>query len=223
MGAIVNDSRTVALQLVHFVSVDNGQSMDSNVKAMIYRQIAWCYALGKSLRNLQATEGLADFFTADDFAALRARENVPLAIVDQNLAALKRLYLAGKLTDFQQIQIDSSFVRLVASMGKAERIKNTVFPKSYRVFLHLFIYIFLITLAFSMSNSHNLVLMALIVVISLPFFLLEKTAYHMQDPFENRVTDTPMSAIARTIEINLRELLGEKPPKPWPPERFYLL
>ena len=45
----------------------------------------------------------------------------------------------------------------------------------------------------------------------------------MQDPFQNRPTDTAVSAIARTIEINLRQLLKEpEVPKPWPPQSFYL-
>jgi putative membrane protein len=32
----------------------------------------------------------------------------------------------------------------------------------------------------------------------------------MQDPFENRPTDTPMTAIARTIEINIKQLINDK-------------
>jgi ion channel-forming bestrophin family protein len=45
----------------------------------------------------------------------------------------------------------------------------------------------------------------------------------MQDPFENRPTDTAMTAIARTIEINIKELLKEpNVPAPLPPQKFYL-
>jgi putative membrane protein len=52
---------------------------------------------------------------------------------------------------------------------------------------------------------------------------LEKSATHLQDPFRNRPTDTPVTAIARTIEINIKELLKEKEiPKPHTPETFYL-
>ena len=38
---------------------------------------------------------------------------------------------------------------------------------------------------------------------------------YLQDPFENRRTDTPMTAICRAIEIDLRQQLGETelPPK----------
>ena len=46
----------------------------------------------------------------------------------------------------------------------------------------------------------------------------------MQDPFENRPTDTAMTTIARKIEIDIKELLRETEiPKPHPPEKFYQL
>jgi putative membrane protein len=66
--------------------------------------------------------------------------------------------------------------------------------------------------------------MATTVVIAVPFFLLEKTATHMQDPFANRPTDTSVTAIARTIEINLRQMLGESEvPPPLSPQGFYIM
>jgi len=59
-------------------------------------------------------------------------------------------------------------------------------------------------------------------LISAAFFLLEKSATHMQDPFENRPTDTAVTAIARTIEINIKQLLNEtEVPNPYPAEKFY--
>jgi putative membrane protein len=35
-----------------------------------------------------------------------------------------------------------------------------------------------------------------------------------EDPFENRYDDVPLSSICRTIEINLLEVLDEKPLPP---------
>lgn len=61
-------------------------------------------------------------------------------------------------------------------------------------------------------------------MISSVFFLLEKTATHLQDPFNNKPTDTAMTAIATTIEINLKQLIGESEvPQSARPEKYYLL
>jgi putative membrane protein len=49
----------------------------------------------------------------------------------------------------------------------------------------------------------------LITVITGMFFLIEKMAIHLQDPFENRPTDTPVTTISNTIEKNLMQMLNE--------------
>lgn len=55
-------------------------------------------------------------------------------------------------------------------------------------------------------------------------FLLEKIAYQIQDPFENQPTDTAVTSIARTIEINLKELIEDETiPEPFKPEKFYIM
>jgi putative membrane protein len=54
--------------------------------------------------------------------------------------------------------------------------------------------------------------------------MLEKTAYHLQDPFRNRASDVSVTAIARNIEINLRQLLHEKDvPDPITRDEFYIM
>ncbi|MFD3001671.1 hypothetical protein ACFS7Z_14965 [Pontibacter toksunensis] len=46
----------------------------------------------------------------------------------------------------------------------------------------------------------------------------------MQDPFRNKPTDTAVTAIARTIEINIMQVLQEEDvPKPLAPENYYLM
>jgi putative membrane protein len=109
-------------------------------------------------------------------------------------------------------------------MGMAERIKTTVFPVTYRLFLHFLIYIFVVVLSISLRDIDSIFEMPLLITISSAFFLLEKSATHLQDPFMNRPTDTAMTTISRTIEINIKQLLGEKEiPEPIKPEKFYAL
>lgn len=46
----------------------------------------------------------------------------------------------------------------------------------------------------------------------------------MQDPFENNPMDTPMTDLAQTIEINLKEMTGDKDiPEKKKPETYYVL
>ena len=41
------------------------------------------------------------------------------------------------------------------------------------------------------------------------FVTIERLGAELRDPFENHSNDTPMSALCRTIEIDLRQQLGE--------------
>ena len=139
----------------------------------------------------------------------------------KHIANLRR---EGKLEEFEHVQINNTMVNFSNSMGMAERIKSTVFPVTYRLFLHVFIYIFVITLSISLRDMNSIFEMSLLLVLSLSFFLLEKSATHLQDPFMNRPTDTAMTTIARTIEINLKQLVDEKEiPLPLESKTFYLM
>jgi len=121
------------------------------------------------------------------------------------------------------LQIDNTFIRLCDAQGKSERIKTTVFPVTYRLFLRAIIYLFIVTLSISLNEVGGFFEIPLLLLISAAFFLLEKSATHMQDPFDNRPTDTAMTAIARTIEINIKQLLNETEiPKPHQADTFYL-
>ena len=52
----------------------------------------------------------------------------------------------------------------------------------------------------------------------LAFFGVKQLGDELKDPFENLPNDTPMSALCRTIEIDLRQQLGEEElPKPLEP------
>jgi putative membrane protein len=108
-------------------------------------------------------------------------------------------------------------------MGMAERIKGTVFPVTYRIFLHMIIYLFIFLLSISLRTLESHFEIPLLLIIAALFFLLERTATHLQDPFSNKPTDTAMTAIATTIEMNLRQLIKDQDiPQPMKSTDFYV-
>ena len=217
-GAIVNDSRSLVIQLQSLTSKGN----DEKIKKIAFRQIAWCYSLGQSLRELIATDNLDEFISDEELKEIKKHNNKPLALLQLNASDIKQLKETNQLDIFSQLQLDNTLVRLCDAQGKAERIKTTVFPVTYRLFLHAIIYLFVVTLAIALRID-GLFEIPLLVTISSAFFLLEKTATHMQDPFENRPTDTAMTAIAKTIEINIKQLLKEtEVPKTNEQDKFHL-
>lgn len=219
-GAIVNDSRSLVIQLQTLTANGNHEA----IKKIAYRQIAWCYSLGQALRGLNATENLDKFISKEELEEIQQYANKPLALLSLHAKDIKELKEKNQLDSFSHVQLDNTLVRLCDSQGKTERIKSTVFPVTYRLFLHGIIYLFVVSLSISLKDVAGFFEIPLLLLISTAFFLLEKSATHMQDPFENRPTDTAMTAISRTIEINIKQLLKETEiPEPHQAERFYLL
>jgi putative membrane protein len=218
-GSIVNDSRNLVIQLQTFLSKNHV----AVIRTIALRQIAWCYCLGQSLRGQPPLENIHEYLSTEDMEVLKSHNNKPLAIVQLNAQNLQQLKESGELDVFTYVKLNNTLCSLIDYMGMAERINNTVFPVTYRYYLHFIIYIFVVTLSISMDGVSALYKLPLLVLISACFFLIEKSAYHLQDPFRNRPSDTPVTAIARTIEINIRQLLGDrKVPAPIPAKSFYI-
>ena len=200
-GAIVNDSRTLLRQFMQFLP-DN---LKNEFKDCADRQIVWTYALGESLRRQEFSPAVQAYLKVHQIRAA----NIPNALLDKHSGTVKQLYFAKTITDIQQVQLNETIARLCDSMGKCERIKNTVFPKSYSLLVHTLIYVFAAILPFGLEDSQLTVEIVMTILIPTLFIAIEKTAIIMQDPFENTPVDTPMTSLAQTIEINLLEMVGE--------------
>jgi len=106
----------------------------------------------------------------------------------------------GLLTELQHIQCIEIINRLGDSMGKSERIKNTVFPKLYSDLISFSIWLFVILLPLAYRDPNKYFEFPIAFLISTVFFLLENIAEDLQDPFNNQPTDVPVLAITNGIE-----------------------
>ena len=211
-GAIVNDSRTLIRQIKQFLPEENTKI----VEEFAYRQIIWCHVLGETLRKLAYSKKVYDYVKEYNLS----EKNIPNAIINQHSEALSKLDIG----DLKQIQIDNTLSRLCDAMGKCERIKNTVFPKSYSLLVHFLIYVFATLLPFGLDDKYVLVEIFLTALIPIIFIAIERTAIILQDPFENATTDIPMTNLATTIEINIKELIGDTDlPIVEKPKSFYIM
>jgi ion channel-forming bestrophin family protein len=224
-GAIVNDSRTLARQVLNFTE---SQYEEDEVhlwrQRMVRRQIAWCYSLGQSLRRMNPTSGLDKYLSRREIEVLSRFNNVPMALLDQHGKDLRRALEEGYINRYQQMEIDKTLTRLCDAMGKCERIKNTVFPSTYSLYIHFSLLLFIAMLPFGVIDYFGFLEVPLVVAISASFLLIEKMAIHLQDPFENKPTDTPMTAIAGTIERDLKQLMHDQDlPEEKRQEKYYYI
>jgi len=210
-GEIVNDSRTLVRQVQTFINDENNPNETKQIQdEFALTQIAFCYALGKSLRKLDPLKRMEERLSQEDIQEISKETNIPNAILRLHAKRLKTAMDKNWVSGFETIQIDSTIRRLTDAMGKAERIKSTVFPVTYTVIVEFLLYLFVMLLPLGMTDYFGYLVAPLMLLISIPFFLLEKTAIHLQNPFNNNKTDIPVTSIAHTIELNLREMIGSE-------------
>ena len=132
--------------------------------------------------------------------------------------------------EFRLIAMMDLLTEMYALQGKCERIKNTPFPRQYAYFSNVFVWVFIFLLPFGIVGEFAdrgeliWITVPLSVVISWIFFTMESVGDASEDPFENFINDVPMTALCTTIEIDLKEMLGESDvPSPMAPDNDILM
>lgn len=207
-GEIVNDSRTLIRQALSFIDPDAGDKA-SAVNNLAHLQIAWCYALCNTLRREPVLVKADLHLSETELLYVKDQDNIPNAILNLMQMKLTGFYERGEIDHILFQSLDNTLKRLCDSMGKCERIKNTIFPTQYSFFVHVTIFIFTIILPMSLIDSIGRIAIPITFTISFLFFYVENISYVMQSPFENGANDTPMTTLCRTIEINLLQTIGE--------------
>jgi len=209
-GAIVNDSRSLTRQLLYFID-DPYYSAEIQLfkERFVKRQIAWCYGLSQALRNNDPLAGLDRLMKEDELKFISRYKNVPMSILELHARDIRTAVKEGWINTYQQVEIDRTLSNLCDRMGGSERIKNTVFPVTYSKYINMTINLFILMLPFGLIEFFGYIEIPIVIAIAASFLLIEKMAIHLQDPFENKPTDTPTTTISRTIERDLCQMLND--------------
>ena len=230
-GSIVNTSRVWAIRVFHFVEPLPGDRLPDSEdvrdlhQRLLYRQIAWVNALRLHLRRQTAERwdtDVAPFLDPAEDADVRRLSNPPTHLLRQQSDELRQLHQRGLLGEFRHVALMDTIQDMFNAQGGCERIKNTPFPRQYAYFSFVFVWVFAAVLPLGLVEEfdklgpgHVWFMIPFAALVSWVFNTIEVVGHTSENPFENDIYDVPMTAICRSIEIDLRELLGETalPPK----------
>jgi ion channel-forming bestrophin family protein len=216
-GALVNNSRSWARQVTTVMMPLNDTEagdLREYQRRLVYHEIAYVIALRQHLRGLEAWEELVPLLSEQELSALRDEKNVPLAIQQQMGALLRQCQMRGWMDMAHWRALDNNLDDLVDAQGGAERIKNTPMPKQYDYFPQLFVEMYCLLLPLALVINMGWYTPLGSTLVGFIFLALDKIGRDLEDPFENTIYDVPLTAITTTIEINLRQLLGETELRP---------
>jgi putative membrane protein len=201
-GSLVNDSRSFARSLLNFVDCDQ-----EIAERMIYRHIAFLYALKTNLRGGD-NDCNVRYLNNIDKAAIMGHSNLHNAILNLQASDLQLLSKNGQIDGFRFIEINAMLVRFSDSMGMCERIKNTVFPTTYSYMTKVFIWLFVVTFTLVISEGAGVYSIFLGWLIGFVFVSTQINGMNLVNPFVNNSASIPLNQITRTIEINLLQMMG---------------
>ena len=196
-GAIVNVSRNFGTQVVAYMEDKEAQNI------MVRRHLAWLHALDMHLRKHMDLDRLKGYLRDDLLHMLASARNVPVQILHRQGQVITEALRQGHLTEFQHSMLMADIRTMYEEQGKAERIKNTVFPYYYNYFTRVFLWVFILALPCALVASMNWLMIPITGLVAFVFYILDQTGNVTEEPFENRAADIPISSIVRTIEIDL--------------------
>jgi putative membrane protein len=214
-GAIVNKSRTLARQVLTAMSPDAAATASELAEAaevkrrIVLYQVAYVHALRQQLRGLDPVAAVAHLVPEEDPADMARQKNLALTLQRRMSAMLIAARERGWLDQWEWQAIDETLAGLMDAQGGAERIKNTPMPKQFDFYPRFFVQIYCLMLPVGLVESLGWFTPLGSTLVGFMFLALDKMGNDLEDPFENTIHDVPMTAIATTIEINLRQLLGE--------------
>ncbi len=168
--------------------------------------------------NQNLLQEIKHYLHSDEAETLYNLSNTATHILRKQNEHINFLASQGCIDSFKQAQLGNIVASLYDQQGACERIKSYPFPRQYAHFSETFVWILATVLPFGLTGElaryggDAWVWMAIpmSVVISWIFYVMELIGDRSENPFENGVNDIPMTAICRTIEIDLREMLSEK-------------
>lgn len=170
----------------------------------------------KARTDTEMQEVLGEFIDSEEAISILKFKNSATQIISRQSLELQELRSKHLIDDFRHMELQNNLNTFYDHQGKAERIKKFPFPRQYGSMSFVFVGILIFLLPFGLISEFSK-LGEYGIWISIPFTVLVGWIYLMmelvgdysENPFEGLGNDIPMLSLCRTIEIDLREMLGE--------------
>lgn len=237
-GGIVNTSRSFTAQVLGFIADDGDGAHARLVHRHLAWLTALRFALRepRTWENQQRGDNveysawyrvaeregdvgaeLAKLLDAEEQAYVMARKNRATHLIALQSRMLAGLARAGRISEVRHVELERTLALLLEHQGKCERIKNFPYPRQFSTLNLLFVWLFILLVPFGLLSEFHKLGPGLVwltipagVIVAWVFHTMDKIGESSENPFEGSPNDVPITAMSRAIEIDLREMLGER-------------
>ena len=217
-GAMINASRSLSRCARNFFP---DEALDLK-RTIVLRQIAYVNALRCQLRRQPVDGEVLRFMSPDEAHPSLQRANVANGILDGTARRIDLACRHGWIDTILQAQMERVLIDIANAQGGMERLKNTPLPNQFRFFPTFFTHLFCVLLPIGLVESLGVATPLGSTIAGLMFLAVLRIGDDLVDPFANTVHDVPLSAMCRTIEIDLLQSIGDEAPEPMQPMRDVL-
>ncbi|MFZ2996793.1 bestrophin family protein [Sphingobium sp.] len=219
-GLMINASRSLARAARNFLPDPEAVEMK---RTIVLRQIAYVNALRCQLRRQSVDAEVKRFLSKGDADFALARTNVANGILDGTGRRIDIARRSGWIDTIQQSRMESVLIDIANAQGGMERLKNTPLPNHFRFFPTIFVHLFCILLPFGLVETLGFATPLGSTMAGLMFLAVLAIGDDLVDPFADSVHDVPLSAMCRTIEIDLLQAIGDPAPTAMVPDKYGVL
>ena len=160
----------------------------------------------------------------DDLKYVLEKRNGAAHIASLQSRTIKELFASQEIVVLQFIDMQRALKEFYTHQGRSERIKDFPYPRQFTIVCSIFVKLFCFLLPFGllsefdkldgtisgpMQGNMTWLVIPISVVISWMYTSLEQVGESTENPFEGSANDVPISQMSRSVEIDLREMLGE--------------
>ena len=210
-AALINCCRNLGRQILTLPEcpADQTETLKKWQVESVYFAIAFAHALRHQLRNTEPWDDLKPLLDPKLLEKLKVQRNVPLALNMLLSRNMTQAIQKGWIDPRHILITDRSLSEMVNVQGGCERIRNTPVPYAYGALSHRVVAVFCLFLPFGIVHTAHTFTPLVTLIVSYAFFGLDSLGAEIEEPFGMDHHDLPLSALCRTVEINLRQQLEE--------------
>jgi len=161
---------------------------------------------------------IAPYIKDKELDWVMCRQNQATQLLARQSRRLRELRQTELVDDFRHMELGKLIEEFYTLQGKCERIKNFPLPRQYATANKWFVVMFVaavpLTLIGSFENMPGQIMPWLAIPVSTllgwVFLVWDRIIEYSENPFEGLINDVPIDSLARTIEIDLRDMLQEE-------------
>lgn len=209
-------SRRFGWQIITFFSFHFQRKVDlfeidSFQNELMYRHIALVYMMGFHLRDEPQRLGdVINLLPDGEIDKIRHNDHLPMGLIQRQAVRLQDARETGCIDENRYLQLEQTLQQLTQAFTISEDMRRAQPGLIFAEINKYAIWLAPLTFGLAFQALPYYASIPAVVIVSAVLFIIEKVTLGLDKPFSKNAFDIPVTYIARSVEIEIRQMMGEK-------------